>query len=138
MNNQTTALIMSSNGDKTPRICSKQLMEKIINESEKIISDERLFVISKITDTSQASIENIIGVVTKLFIKNGDLYADIKFLNTPAYFNLKSTIDKLNNFDISEYMAPVGFGNVIIKGEREEYDMDYSLSAVYIKSVLEF
>lgn len=137
MNKQTTALIMSSADNKTPRRCSEKLMEKIIKDSEEMISHERLFVVSNFVKISQASIENIVGIVTKLFIKNGDLYADVKFLDTPAFKTLESTVDKLKDFDISYWFGPVGYGNVISKkGKREEYDMDYSLSAVYIKSVV--
>ena len=121
--------------NNTNREYPKNVLLSAIKNAQPLIDGNKLLVANKPQESFIIPLIDTMGVVKKLTLKDDGLYADILFINTPAYKVFEDTLKNMGRkIDYNDLFSSIGLGN-IKKNKRhvQEVQSGFELWGVYLK-----
>lgn len=128
----TTRILRATSLNRT---YPKRILLNAINNAKTMINENRMFVSAKCPETSTIPLVDVIGIIKKLTLKDDGVYADIEFLDTPAYKMVHETFRAISNLNLTDdAFSSIGLGSVKKnKKKMEIVQSDYELCGAYLK-----
>ena len=118
---------------KGARIYPREIVAAAIEEAQESIANKTFFVSRRSVEANGFELIDIIGIVRKLYIVDTGLFADIEFIETPAWIEFQKTIQMMPWIDVDKIFTSVALGNVQESFSEDEPDTvtdDYKLIGV--------
>ena len=99
--------------NNTNREYPKNVLLSAIKNAQPLIDGNKLLVANKPQESFIIPLIDTMGVVKKLTLKDDGLYADILFINTPAYKVFEDTLKNMGRkIDYNDLFSSIGLGNI--------------------------